>query len=167
MFFGAQQFAYTYHREFTAEDAAAVGAAMAVVAVFALICYAIGAVLMGRVFKKAGVPQWAAWVPVYNSWKFLEIGGQSGALALLSVLASALLSIGMPLVGFASYAVYLVFLGIAAYHIGKKLGKEDWFVLLAIFLPIIWLVWLGFDDSKWPSAKKKRSVRKTSRKKSS
>jgi hypothetical protein len=38
---------------------------------------------------------------------------------------------------------------IAMYHIGKKLGKDGVFVLLAIFLPIVWLIWLAVDKSKW------------------
>ncbi len=101
-----------------------------------VVCYAVTAWLLGRVFKKAGTPQWIAWVPVYNNWKILELGGQQGFWAVLGLI---------PLVSI----VAAVFTYIAMYHIGKKLGKEDWFVLLAIFLPFVWLVWLAFDDSKW------------------
>jgi hypothetical protein len=38
---------------------------------------------------------------------------------------------------------------IAQYRIGLKLGKPGAFVLLAIFLPLVWYVWLACDDSKW------------------
>lgn len=114
--------------------------------IFALISYAIVSFLLGRVFKKAGVPQWAAWVPIYNMWKLLELGNQSGIWALLSLI---------PFVG----VVSLVFIYIAMYHIGLKLGKEKWFVLLAIFLPVLWLIWLAFDDSKWPKPKTKTTPR--------
>lgn len=109
--------------------------------IFLLIAYAIGAWLLGRIFKKAGVPQWIAWVPIYSSWKLLEIGGQPGYWAVLALI---------PFVGIVS----AIFTYISMYHIGKKLGKEDWFVLLAIFVPIVWLIWLAFDDSKWPASKK-------------
>jgi|TARA_B100001245_G_scaffold116832_1_gene85765 hypothetical protein len=108
---------------------------------FWLVSYAISSFLLGRVFKKAGVPQWAAWVPLYNMWKLLEMGNQHGYWAIFALL---------PFVGLIS----IIFVYIAMYHIGKKLGKEDWFVLLAIFLPLVWMIWLGFDDSKWPSRKK-------------
>lgn len=119
---------------------------------FIVISYAIVAFLLGRIFKKAGLSQWPAWVPIYNNWKLLELGGQSGFWALLSLI---------PYVGF----VTLVFTYIAMYHIGLKLGKAKWFVALAIFLPLIWLIWLAFDDSKWPVKKQTPRKKKTTQKK--
>lgn len=39
--------------------------------------YVIFGFFCSRIFKKLGVePSWAAWVPLYNQWKFLEAGGQ-------------------------------------------------------------------------------------------
>jgi len=119
-----------------------------------IIVYAVGAFLLSRIFKKAGAPQWAAWVPIYSTWKLLEIGGQQGFWAVLALI---------PIVNIVS----LVFVYIAMYHIGKKLGKEDWFILLAIFLPVVWIIWLGFDDSNWPTdkpARKKQITTKTPKK---
>ncbi len=113
--------------------------------VFALISYAVTAWLLGRVFKKAGVEQWIAWVPIYNTWKLLELGGQQGFWAVLALI---------PIIQIVS----AVFVYIAMFHIGKKLGKEDWFVLIAIFLPLVWLIWLAFDDSKWAGAKVAKKV---------
>lgn len=104
--------------------------------IFIIVAYAVTAFLLGRIFKKAGIQQWAAWVPVYNIWKTLELGGQPGFWAILSLL---------PFVNIVAW----IFIYIAMYHIGKKLNKDDWFVILAIFLPIVWLLWLAFDDSKW------------------
>ncbi len=112
-----------------------------VIFIFWAIAYAISSFLLSRVFKKAGVPQWAAWVPVYSTWKLLELGNQQGFWAVIALI---------PFVGIIS----LVFLYIAMYHIGRKLGKEDWFILLAIFLPVVWMIWLGFDESKWEGGKK-------------
>jgi hypothetical protein len=123
-----------------AATAAVVGFVLLFFLIFAIAAYAIGAFLMGRLFKKAGVPQWAAWVPIYNTWKMLEIGGQQGFWAVLML---------FPILN----VVSLIFLYIAMFHIGKKLGKEDWFVLVAIFLPVVWMIWLAFDDSKWPTKK--------------
>ncbi len=131
----------------TANDAVVVAATLWVITfllVFSVIGYAIQAFLVGRLFKKADVPQWIAWVPVYNVWKLLELGNQQGFWAVLML---------VPFINIIS----LIFLIIAMYHIGKKLGKEGWFVLLAIFIPIVWLIWLGFDDSKWPKEKKRTS----------
>ena len=107
---------------------------------FTVLSYAIFAFLLGKIFKKSGVPQWAAWVPVYNNWKLLEIGGQQGFWAVLALI---------PFVNL----VAAIFIYISMYQIGLKLQKESWFVILAIFLPLVWLIWLAFDDSKWDNKK--------------
>lgn len=109
-----------------------------------IIYYIIYAFLLSRLFKKAGVKEVAAWIPIYNNWKLLELGGQQGFWAVLSI---------VPIVNIVS----LVFTYIAMYHVGLKLGKEGWFVLVAIFFPLVWLIWLGFDDSKW--AKEAKTVK--------
>jgi hypothetical protein len=105
-----------------------------------VILYVIVSLCLMTIFKKAGVKNaWAAWVPYYNSWKTLQIGGQQGFWAILSVI---------PIVNI----VAAVFLYIAMYHIGKKLGKSDAFILFAIFIPIVWYIWLAVDDSEWNDA---------------
>lgn len=126
------------------EGLALFGLFLVFVLFFALIFYAISAFLLGKLFQKAGEPQWIAWVPIYNTWKILELGGQQGFWAILGFI---------PFVNI----IALIYLYVAMYYIGKKLGKEDWFVLLAIFVPIIWLIWLGYDDSKWPKSSNKSS----------
>src|SRR5690349_20513957 len=124
-------------------DATVAAAAMIGIIIFALIGaligYVINSFLLGRIFKKAGVEQWKAWVPIYNAWVMFELGGQKGWMALLLL---------VPVVNI----VAVIFYYIASYHIGLKLGKEGVFVLLAIFLPIVWLAWLAFDKSTWNGA---------------
>ena len=121
-------------------DPAVVAAVTGGLIIFTLIAAAIGyvvyAIFLGRLFKKAGVESWIAWVPFYNTWKLLEIGGQPGFWAVLTI---------VPVVSYVS----IVFMYTAMYHIGLKLGKSGTFVLLAIFLPIVWLIWLAVDKSKW------------------
>lgn len=107
-----------------------------IIIIIAVISYVIYAILLGRIFQKAGLAQWIAWVPVYNNWKMLEIGNQQGFWAVLAFI---------PVVNY----VALVFNYIAMFKIGLKLGKQDWFILLGIFVPIVWYIWLAFDDSKW------------------
>ncbi|MES2630499.1 MAG: DUF5684 domain-containing protein [Patescibacteria group bacterium] len=104
--------------------------------IFFIAIYIVFAICLMKIFKKAGVKPWIAWVPFYNSWKLYEIGGQQGFWAVLAII---------PIVNLVS-AVYLY---IAMYHIGKKLGKEDIFVLWAIFLPVVWFIWLAVDTSTW------------------
>lgn len=145
-------YTYTYDTSTSAGvDAAMLSGLFAFMILFSLLSYAIGAFLLGKIFQKAGVPQWAAWVPIYNYWKLLELGNQQGFWAVLALI---------PFVNIVS----AIFLYIAMYHIGRKLGKEGWFVLLAIFLPIVWMIWLGFDDSRWPKSEKAVTAKPTKKK---
>lgn len=108
--------------------------------IFILLAYVIHAFLLGRIFQKAGVEQWKAWVPVYNNWVLLELGGQQGFWAVLMFI---------PFINIVS-AIFVI---IAMYEVGLKLGKSGAFVLLAIFLPTVWMIWLAFDSSKWSGKK--------------
>lgn len=120
---------------------------------FIIISYVAVVFLLGRIFKKAGQPQWSAWIPIYNNWKLLELGGQPGFWAPLAL---------VPYLGFAT----LIFTYIAMYNIGLKLGKAKWFVGVAIFLPLLWLMWLAFDDSTWPKSSPKARKKNPPAKKS-
>jgi hypothetical protein len=98
--------------------------------------YVATALLLGRIFKKAGVESWKAWIPFYNNWILYELGDQKGYWAAVAIIPVANIVSG-------------IFMIIAMYKIGLKLGKEGVFVLWAIFVPLVWYVWLAFDDSKW------------------
>lgn len=144
------QYTYEYPHQ-PGTDAAVVAGIMTFLLFFSLVSYAIVAFLVSRIFKKADVPEWAAWVPVYNNWKLLELGNQQGFWAVLSLI---------PFVNI----VALIFTYLAMYQIGLKLQKAGWFVLVAIFLPLIWLIWLGFDDSRWPKSEKAVTAKPTKKK---
>ena len=62
--------------------------AIGVIAVFALAFYVLTAVFYMKLFAKANVPAWKAWVPVVNLWKFLELGGYRGAFSLASIIGT-------------------------------------------------------------------------------
>jgi hypothetical protein len=98
--------------------------------------YVVSSWFTGRVFAKAGIPQWKGWVPFYNIWVFLELGGQPGWLAVLAWIPGANL-------------VTTVFRCIAAYRIGLGFGKQGAWVVLYIFVSIIWLGIVGLDRSRW------------------
>ncbi len=139
----AQSYDYNYDTTSNVDPAVAAVAVGGVI-VFALITILLGYVvhsyLVSRIFQKAGVETWKAWVPIYNIWIMLELGGQQGFWAVLLL---------VPFLNIVS----LVFMYVAMYHIGLKLGKQGAFVLLAIFISIVWYIWLAFDDSKWPREK--------------
>ena len=123
----------------TDSERAAASAFIFVMLILIIVMYIIVSILLGRIFKKADVPQWKAWVPVYNTWTTLALGNQQGWLALLTLI---------PVINFVS----VIFLYIAMYHIGLKLGKDKSFVLWALFLPLVWYAWLALDDSTWNEA---------------
>jgi len=102
-----------------------------------LVIYIFTGIVLGCVFKKAGIPRSAAWVPFYNNWKLFEMGSLHGALSLLVFIP------------FCGPIIYTILLYIAAYRTGLKFGKNDSFVLLAIFAYPIWLLILAFDKSTW------------------
>lgn len=124
----------------TAATVAFLVGAMFFILFLSFIFYVLFAIFLGKIFKKAGIPQWIAWVPIYNNWKMLEIGGQQGFWAILAII---------PVVNIVS----AVFMYIAMYNIGLKLSQEGIFVLLAIFLPVVWIIWLAIDKSTWDDSK--------------
>ena len=104
--------------------------------ILTILSYIVISFLLGRIFKKAGIQSWIAWVPFYSSWKLLEMGGQKGFWAIFAAI---------PLV----QLVATVFIYMAMYNIGLKFGKTGSFVVYAVFLPLIWCILLAFDKSKW------------------
>jgi hypothetical protein len=101
-----------------------------------VVIYIISAWLLGKIFKKAGVESWKAWVPVYSTFVLLELGGYSGwwALALL-----------VPFVNI----VAAVFTIMAVHQINLKFGKDIGFTVLYFFIPLAWSAVLAFDGSRW------------------
>lgn len=119
-----------------AETSAIIAGLTVFYVIVAIAAYIFTAIFLSKIFKKAAIPSWIAWVPIYNTWKILEIGGQKGFWAPLLL---------VPIVNYVS----IVFLVIAQYNIGLKLGKSGAFVVLGIFLPVVWYVWLAVDKSVW------------------
>ena len=140
------QFAQTYSSEYeyssSASDDVSAGVLVFLLGFYvffiflSLAIYIASSIGLMKIFNKAGVPGWAAWIPFFNNWKMLEIGGQQGFWAVLAII---------PVVNIVS----TVYLYIAMYHIGKKLGKDGAFLLWAFFVAPVWFLWLGFDKSTW------------------
>ncbi len=126
-------------------DAGVLAGMMIFYVIFIIGSYVLTSWFMMMLFKKAGVAGWKAWVPAYNMWKMLQLGGQPGWWVILAFI---------PFVNIAS----LVFLCIAAYNIGLKLSKDGVWVVLFIFLEIVWLGILGLDSSKWDDSKGAKSL---------
>lgn len=117
-------------------DGAVNAAILGIGALVVLVIVVIAITAMWKLFSKAGEPGWKSLIPVYSSWVFLRLGNQAGWWALVAFI---------PFVNIVS-AVFMI---IAAYNIALKLGKESWYVVLYILLPLVWMLILGFDKSTW------------------
>ena len=104
--------------------------------VLVLASYIVTAFALMSLFRKVGVRPWIGWVPYYNTWTVLELGGQPGPLALLS------------LVPYGNYVV-IVFLAIAHHRTGIAFRKDTGWVVLAIFLPFVWAFLLGRPEEEY------------------
>ncbi len=111
------------------------------VAIFLVVAaaYVVTAIAFMSFFRKVGVKPWIAWVPFYNNWVRLEIGGQRGWFSLFSLI---------PYGGIAT----AVFLGIAAYRNGIAFRKDGGYVALAVLLPFVWAFILGGKDAVYEPA---------------
>ena len=127
--------------------------------------YAISSFLTMRIFKKAGLPAWKAWVPIYKNWIFLELGGYPGWIALLLVLSGGSFGISTDIGSLASL-VALIVSAMAAFEISKKVGKKDLFVLYPLGIislgitTLIWYIIVGSKDTFWQDNLGKPSLAK-------
>ena len=110
---------------------------------FVLAFYVVYSIFLMKIFAKANVPAWKAWVPYVNSWKFLELGGYPGAFCLFA------LGGFIPYLGILVSLVAAVFLCMAAYQISLKLGKDGAWVVLYIFLSPVWAGIMAFNNAQW------------------
>ena len=116
--------------------------------------YILTSIAKMKIFKKAGLPGWKAWVPIYGEWKFLELGGYNGALIFLAFIP------------FFGGIALLVATCLAANEISKKLDKSDIFILFPLgvitggITTIIWYCITGFGKSTWNDSLGKESLAK-------
>ncbi|MEO8863330.1 MAG: DUF5684 domain-containing protein [Candidatus Saccharimonadales bacterium] len=105
---------------------------------FYLVVYLVSAFMVGRVFKKAGKPSGAAFVPIYNTWVLLELGGVPG---------KNIFWIFLPIAG----PIILLVKSIQALlEMGRRFGKSTTFSVFGLILfPLIGYIILAFDDSTY------------------
>jgi hypothetical protein len=100
------------------------------IAVVLLISYLLTAITLMMFFRKVGVTPGLAWIPIYNHWKWLEVGSQPGPLALLLLVPGA----GI---------VTRVFQCIGMFRSDIAFGKSTEWIILGIFLPWLWCILLS------------------------
>ena len=97
---------------------------------FVVAFYVLTAIAMMGFFRKVGVEPWIAWVPVYNNWKWLEIGGFQGWIALAQLI-------------YPGGIVTSIFIYIGMYRTGIAFRKDVGFFIIGLFFPFIWAFILG------------------------
>jgi len=129
------------------QEAAALGALLALIAGFGMILVA-GIVVIGivtligmwKVFTKAGEPGWAVLIPIYNIIVLLRVAG----LPWYWVFTPLILII--PLLGAIAYLAWIVWVH---HRISTNFGQGVGFTIgLTLLGPIFWLI-LGFGSSKY------------------
>ena len=131
--------------------------------VMTVVIYVVNSIFLGKVFKKAGLPAWQAWVPVLNNWKILEIGGKKRYWVLLGFVSaigsgfirntnsenSIVLEAIVAIISLAAILAYLIIYVIAVHNINLKLQYGAGMTVCAIFLPLIWVIVLGVSKNQW------------------
>ncbi|MFW8745302.1 DUF5684 domain-containing protein [Mesorhizobium japonicum] len=97
-----------------------------------VVGYVLTSIGYARLFRKVGIEPWIGWVPYYNVWKLLELGGQPGWMVLIALIPGASI-------------VLLIFLIFAEHRIGIAFGKDAAWTVLGVFLPWLWAMLLGRD----------------------
>ncbi|GAA1789472.1 hypothetical protein GCM10009748_25230 [Agromyces lapidis] len=100
-----------------------------------LLVYVLNGIFVSKIFVKTGAEGWPAWLPIYNSWRLLEIGGQAGWLALLALVPGGSI-------------VTVVFLIIAVNNINRGFGKTTGWTVLYFFLPLVWGAYLAYGRTE-------------------
>ena len=138
----------------TAGFLAFIAAYIGFILIISIGVYVLTSIARMKIFEKAGLPGWKAWVPIYRKWKFLELGGYSGALIFLAFI---------PFFGGIALSVAMC---LAANEISKKLDKSDIFILFPLgfitggITTIIWYYIAGFSKSTWNDSLGKESLAK-------
>lgn len=130
---------YTYNTTYyttTSVDTEALGAAMGVASVFALILMVIMIVANWKIFTKAGKPGWASIVPFYNMYTLFEVAGMNGWMFLL--LLVPIVNIVMAIM------VYI--------NLAKAFGQSGAFAVGLILLNPIFSLILAFGKAQYVGA---------------
>lgn len=135
-------------------DAGGLGIFLAIYAVLVLAVYVVLAVGLWKMYAKAGRPGWAAIVPVYNWWVWVEIIGRPRwwFWVLAAYVVGAVLSSVVPLLGIvvflAGIAVFVLYL-IGCLDMAKRFGQGSGYGIGLWLLPFIFAPILGFGSSRY------------------
>ena len=117
----------------TSVDPAVVVAAMIPALIIALIFGILTIVGCWKTFTKAGEAGWAAIIPFYNQYILSKITFGTGWLFLLLLIPF----------------VNIIYVIVLAYKLSQSFGHGIGYCIGLIFLPFVFYLILGFDDSEY------------------
>lgn len=124
-----------YSYEYTSLETSSSSGGMIVYMIIMLAVAVFSIVSMWKVFKKAGKEGWAAFIPIYNLVVLFQISG---------IDPKKLLWFLLPFIGQIIVFVYLI---MAYINLAKAFGKSSGFAAGLIFLNVVFMGILAFDDS--------------------
>ena len=124
-----------YSYEYTSLETSSSAGGMIVYMIIMLAVAVFSIVAMWKVFKKAGKEGWAALIPIYNLVVLFQISG---------IDPKKLFWFLLPFIGQIIVFVYLI---MAYINLAKAFGKSSGFAAGLIFLNVIFMGILAFDDS--------------------
>ncbi len=124
-----------YSYEYTSLETSSSSGGMVVYMILMLAISVFSIAAMWKVFKKAGKEGWAALIPIYNLVVLFQISG---------IDPKKLLWFLLPFIGQIIVFVYLI---MAYINLAKAFGKSSGFAAGLIFLNVVFMGILAFDDS--------------------
>ncbi len=97
------------------------------------IIYVFFAIVMWKIFEKAGVKGWKSLIPIYNCYWLSKISFNKGWYFIFMLITP----------------INILFIPVTSYQLSKKFGKSTLFAVLSIFFPYITTQIIAFDDSKY------------------
>ncbi|WP_157962403.1 DUF5684 domain-containing protein [Homoserinimonas sp. OAct 916] len=110
-------------------------ATIALAVVIGVGFWVVFSIALAKIFQKLGDEGWKAWVPILNIVVIYQLGGVS---------ALWVIAMFFPVINI----VALVFFYVATHQINRQLGRGAGSTVLAIFLPLIWALVLGFGAER-------------------
>lgn len=114
--------------------------------VIGIAAYIFTAICMAKIFQKAGVEGWKAWVPVYNNYVTAELAGKPGWWGLVTLTA------GIPVLGYLGGFIGMILMIIVLIELVKRFGKDSGFAVLMILLPVVGYPMLAFGDATYTAS---------------
>ena len=133
--FNALSILATYSTEYSSSyDAGAAAASMIPSLIGSLVGYVLMAIGLMKMFERAGVTSWYAWIPILNVYWLTKIATGNGWLFLIMFI---------PCVGTLIWCILL------AVKLAAAFGQGGGMITLLILLPLIGYLVLGFGSAQY------------------